>query len=58
MRVLLLQSEEQGTGECAGYGDSAGAVLGVVDGGGLFGYLSVLGMSVFSLDCGLGGAWC
>lgn len=52
MRVLLLQSEEQGAGECAGYGDPAGAVLGVVDGGGLFGYLGVLGVSVY---CGLEG---
>lgn len=40
MRVFLLQPEEQGPGQCAGYGDSAGVVLGVVDGGGLSGYLT------------------
>lgn len=55
MRVLLLQPEEQRTGECARYGDSARVVLGVVDGGGLFGYLGMLAMSVFFLGCGQGG---
>ena len=36
MRVPILQSQEQRRERCAGYGNTAGAVLGAVDGGGLF----------------------
>ena len=49
MRVFLLQPEEQRTGECARYGDSARVVLGVVDGGGLFRYLGAL-VCLFAMD--------
>lgn len=48
MRVPLLQSQEQRRERRAGYGDTAGAVLGAVDGGGLFACLM----------CGVGwGGW-
>ena len=49
VRVFLLQSEEPGPGQCAGYGDSAGVVFGDVDGRGLFGYIGLV-----CLACGLG----
>ena len=47
MRVFLLQPEEPGAGQCAGYGDSAGTVSGVVDGGGLFGYIGIGMLQLF-----------
>lgn len=48
VRVFLLQPEESGAGQCAGYGDPAGIVFGVVDGRGLSGYIE-MGMFVLRL---------
>ena len=39
LRVPLLQSQAQGSKGRAGHGDTAGAVPGAVDGGGLFALL-------------------
>lgn len=55
VRVFLLQPEESGPGQCAGYGDSAGIMSGVVDGRGLFGYI---GMGMFVLRLGSFGVLC
>lgn len=43
MRVPVLQPEAQGGEGRAGHGDSAGAVLGAADGGGLFALLGFKG---------------
>ncbi len=40
--VFVLQPQDERSDRCAGYGDSAGAVFGVVDGGGFFAGLEAL----------------